>query len=110
MKVGPKTSLHLVLPHRYERGVYGLDSDARDNQGDEDQLAVYCRRTRRSGIPDWSVDVAFSPRIAAIAPRIMGRVIASTANISQHAGSVAGGPGSEPTSPDAWWTRSGRSR
>jgi len=62
-------------------GFYGLDSDVRGIPAEEDYLAAYCRRTGRSGIPDWSFYVAFALfRIAAISQGIMGRVIAGTAN------------------------------
>ena len=52
----------------------GLPSEA-------DYVAAYCRRTGRSGIPDWEFYLAFAMfRLAAIAQGIMGRVIAGTAN------------------------------
>jgi aminoglycoside phosphotransferase (APT) family kinase protein len=52
----------------------GLPSEA-------EYIAAYCRRTDRSGIPDWEFYLAFAMfRLAAIAQGIMGRVIAGTAN------------------------------
>ena len=61
-------------------GFDGLDSDV-GIPSEETYLAAYCRRTGRSGIPDWSFYVAFALfRLAAIAQGIMGRVIAGTAN------------------------------
>ncbi len=52
----------------------GLPSEA-------EYVAAYCRRTARSGIPDWEFYLAFAMfRLAAIAQGIMGRVIAGTAN------------------------------
>jgi len=48
---------------------------------EEEFLAAYCRRTGRTGIPDWEFYLAFAMfRLAAIAQGIMGRVLAGTAN------------------------------
>ena len=44
-------------------------------------LEAYCKRTGRSGIPQWDWYIAFAMfRLAAIAQGIMGRVVAGTAN------------------------------
>ena len=44
-------------------------------------LETYCKRTGRSGIPQWEWYIAFAMfRLAAIAQGIMGRVVAGTAN------------------------------
>jgi aminoglycoside phosphotransferase (APT) family kinase protein len=62
-------------------GVLGQDLRALGIPTEEEYLAAYCRRTGRTGIPDWSFYVAFSMfRLSAIAQGIMGRVLAGTAN------------------------------
>lgn len=44
-------------------------------------LEAYCKRTGRSGLPQWDWYIAFAMfRLAAIAQGIMGRVVAGTAN------------------------------
>jgi aminoglycoside phosphotransferase (APT) family kinase protein len=48
---------------------------------EEAYVAAYCKRTGRSGIPNWDYYLAFSMfRLSAIAQGIMGRVVAGTAN------------------------------
>ena len=48
---------------------------------EEEYVAAYCKRTGRSGIPNWDYYVAFSMfRLSAIAQGIMGRVVSGTAN------------------------------
>jgi uncharacterized protein involved in outer membrane biogenesis len=62
-------------------GVLGADLAALGLPTEADYVAAYCRRTGRSGIPDWEFYLAFAMfRLAAIAQGIMGRVIAGTAN------------------------------
>lgn len=62
-------------------GVLGAPLALLGIPSEEDYVAAYCRRTGRSGIPDWEFYLAFAMfRLAAIAQGIMGRVIAGTAN------------------------------
>jgi len=72
------------LPYRFTREWEGLADKNLAELGiptEEEYVAVYCRRTGRAGIPDWSFCLAFAMfRLAAIAQGIMGRVIAGTAN------------------------------
>lgn len=57
-----------------QRRPEGIPSEA-------EYVAAYCKRTRRSSIPDWDYYVAFSMfRLSAIAQGIMGRVVSGTAN------------------------------
>jgi aminoglycoside phosphotransferase (APT) family kinase protein len=81
-------------------GVLGEDLRALGIPSEEEYLAAYCRRTGRSGIPDWSFYVAFSMfRLAAIAQGIMGRVIAGTAN---DAGARSRGERARPMAEAGW--------
>jgi len=81
-------------------GVLGEDLKTLGIPSEEDYLAVYCRRTGRAGIPDWSFYVAFSMfRLAAIAQGIMGRVIAGTAN---DAGARSRGERARPMAETGW--------
>jgi aminoglycoside phosphotransferase (APT) family kinase protein len=73
------------MPYRLEPstlgGVLGADLGELGLPAEADYVAAYCRRTGRSGIPDWEFYLAFAMfRLAAIAQGIMGRVIAGTAN------------------------------
>ena len=73
------------MPYRLEPstlgGVLGADLGELGLPAETDYVAAYCRRTGRSGIPDWEFYLAFAMfRLAAIAQGIMGRVIAGTAN------------------------------
>ncbi|HKW95217.1 MAG TPA: phosphotransferase [Methylomirabilota bacterium] len=73
------------MPYRLEPstlgGVLGTPLDEVGLPTEEAYLAAYCRRTGRTGIPDWEFYLAFAMfRLAAIAQGIMGRVIAGTAN------------------------------
>ncbi len=62
-------------------GFYALDREAQGIPSEEEYVAAYCRRTGRTGIPDWDFYVAFSLfRLAAISQGIMGRVLAGTAS------------------------------
>ena len=74
-----------AMPYHLTRdnlgGILGQDLRAVGIPTEEEYLAAYCRRTGRTGIPDWSFYVAFSMfRLSAIAQGIMGRVLAGTAN------------------------------
>jgi aminoglycoside phosphotransferase (APT) family kinase protein len=81
-------------------GVLGEDLKALGIPSEGEYLAAYCRRTGRSGIPDWSFYVAFSMfRLAAIAQGIMGRVIAGTAN---DAGARSRGERARPMAEAGW--------
>jgi aminoglycoside phosphotransferase (APT) family kinase protein len=81
-------------------GVLGEDLKALGIPSEGEYLAAYCRRTGRSGIPDWSFYVAFSMfRLAAIAQGIMGRVIAGTAN---DAGARSRGERARPMAEVGW--------
>jgi aminoglycoside phosphotransferase (APT) family kinase protein len=81
-------------------GVLGEDLKVLGIPTEEEYLAAYCRRTGRSGIPDWSFCVAFSMfRLAAIAQGIMGRVIAGTAN---DAGARSRGERARPMAEAGW--------
>jgi aminoglycoside phosphotransferase (APT) family kinase protein len=62
-------------------GFYGLDRSAEGIPSEDEYLAAYCGRTRRSEIPHWDFYIAFALfRIAAISQGIMGRVVSGTAN------------------------------
>ena len=81
-------------------GVLGEDLKALGIPSEEEYLAAYCRRTGRSGIPDWRFYVAFSMfRLSAIAQGIMGRVIAGTAS---DAGARSRGERARPMAEAGW--------
>jgi aminoglycoside phosphotransferase (APT) family kinase protein len=62
-------------------GVLGAPLAEMGLPSEEEYVAAYCRRTGRTGIPEWEFYLAFAMfRLAAIAQGIMGRVIAGTAN------------------------------
>ncbi len=62
-------------------GVAGAPLDELGIPSEEAYVTAYCRRTGRTGIPDWDFCLAFAMfRLAAIAQGIMGRVLAGTAN------------------------------
>jgi len=72
------------LPYRFPsdwEGLAGKDLATLGIPAEREYVATYCRRTGRTGIPDFEFCLAFSMfRLAAIAQGIMGRVLAGTAN------------------------------
>jgi aminoglycoside phosphotransferase (APT) family kinase protein len=89
-------------------GVLGEDLRALGIPTEEEYLAGYCRRTGRTGIPNWSFYVAFSMfRLSAIAQGIMGRVLAGTANDAQ---ARSRGERARPMAEAGWAIVEGRER
>jgi len=76
-----------IMPYRLGMewdGFRGKDLAALGLPTEEAYVADYCRRVGRARIPDWDWYVVFAIfRLAAIAQRIMGRVLAGTANDPQ---------------------------
>jgi aminoglycoside phosphotransferase (APT) family kinase protein len=72
------------LPYRFTpewEGLADRDLAALGIPTEGEYVAAYCRRTGRTGIPDWEFCLAFSMfRLSAIAQGIMGRVLEGTAN------------------------------
>ncbi|HVY06814.1 MAG TPA: phosphotransferase [Burkholderiales bacterium] len=67
------------------RGMMGVDFAALGIPTEEEYVEMYCRRTRRSGIPNWDFYMAYNMfRLAGILQGIMGRVKDGTA-ASAHA-------------------------
>ena len=67
------------------RGIGGVDVASLGIPTEEDYVAMYCRRTGRSGIPHWDFYMAYNMfRLAGILQGIMGRVKDGTA-ASDHA-------------------------
>jgi aminoglycoside phosphotransferase (APT) family kinase protein len=68
-----------LRPEEY-RGLAHADLAALGIPGEEEYRALYCRRTRRDGIPHWDFYLAYNMfRLAAILQGIMGRVVEGTA-------------------------------
>ena len=66
------------------RGMLGLDFDALGIPPEEEYVELYCRRTGRSGIPNWDFYMAYNMfRLAGILQGIMGRVVEGTASNAQ---------------------------
>ncbi|RZF63215.1 phosphotransferase family protein [Sphingomonas populi] len=73
------------MPPDIVAGLAGADLAAGNIPSEQAYVAAYCRRTGRSGIPDWEFYIAFNIfRLAAIFHGIAGRVIRGTA-ASAHA-------------------------
>jgi aminoglycoside phosphotransferase (APT) family kinase protein len=73
------------MPPEIVAGLGKADINALQIPTERDYIAAYCRRTGRSGIPDWDFYVAFNFfRLAAIFHGIKGRVVRGTAS-SAHA-------------------------
>ncbi|GAC1409087.1 MAG: phosphotransferase [Novosphingobium sp.] len=73
------------MPPDIVAGLKGADLAALNIPSEADYIAAYCRRTGRSGIPDWNFYVAFNFfRLAAIFHGIKGRVLRGSAS-SAHA-------------------------
>jgi aminoglycoside phosphotransferase (APT) family kinase protein len=67
------------------RGIGGLDLKSMGIPTEEEYVEMYCRRTGRSGIPNWDFYLAYNMfRMAGILQGIMGRVKDGTA-ASAHA-------------------------
>ena len=67
------------------RGMHGFDFKALGIPTEEEYVETYCRRTGRSGIPNWDFYAAYNMfRLAGILQGIMGRVVEGTAS-SAHA-------------------------
>lgn len=73
------------MPPDIVAGLGGADPVRLGLPTEADYIAAYCRRTGRTGIPDWDFYIAFNFfRLAAIFHGIKGRVLRGTAN-SAHA-------------------------
>jgi aminoglycoside phosphotransferase (APT) family kinase protein len=82
------------------RGIGGLDVAALGIPSEEEYVAMYCRRTGRSAIPNWDYYLAYNMfRLAAILQGIMGRVLDGTAS-SQHA--IESGRRARPMAEAGW--------
>jgi aminoglycoside phosphotransferase (APT) family kinase protein len=96
-------SYHLMMyrmPVGMSAGLLGMDLPALNIPTEEDYVAAYCRRTKRSGIPDINFYMAFNMfRLAAIVHGIKGRLVRGTA-ASGHADSMAASL--EPLADLAW--------
>jgi aminoglycoside phosphotransferase (APT) family kinase protein len=67
------------------RGIGDVDFAGLGIPTEQEYVAMYCRRTGRTGIPNWDYYLAYNMfRLAAILQGIMGRVVDGTA-ASQHA-------------------------
>lgn len=72
------------MPPHIVAGLGGVDVVALGIPGEEEYVAAYCRRTGRSGMPDYRYYLAFNFfRLAAIFHGIRGRVIRGTASNAQ---------------------------
>jgi aminoglycoside phosphotransferase (APT) family kinase protein len=94
---------HLMMyrmPSGMSAGLGGQDLRALNIPSEEEYVAAYCARTKRSGIPDLGFYIAFSMfRLAAILHGIKGRIARGTA-ASAHAGEMV--KGLEPLADLAW--------
>ncbi|MBI1394886.1 MAG: phosphotransferase [Betaproteobacteria bacterium] len=82
------------------RGMKGFDFAALGIPEEDEYVAMYCRRTGRTGIPDWDFYIAYNMfRLAGILQGIMGRVVAGTAS-SQHA--IESGKRARPMAEAGW--------
>jgi aminoglycoside phosphotransferase (APT) family kinase protein len=73
------------MPPDIVAGLGGADPAPLGLPTEKDYVAAYCRRTGRSGIPDWDFYITFNFfRMAAIFHGIKGRVLRGTA-ASAHA-------------------------
>ncbi|HXV08803.1 MAG TPA: phosphotransferase [Burkholderiales bacterium] len=82
------------------RGIGELDLAALGIPSEEEYVAMYCRRTGRSAIPNWDYYLAYNMfRLAAILQGIMGRVLDGTAS-SQHA--IESGRRARPMAEAGW--------
>jgi len=82
------------------RGIGELDLAALGIPSEEEYVAMYCRRTGRSAIPNWDYYLAYNMfRLAAILQGIMGRVVDGTAS-SQHA--IESGRRARPMAEAGW--------
>ncbi|MFM2043518.1 MAG: putative aminoglycoside phosphotransferase [Pseudomonadota bacterium] len=71
---------HLPAGVKEFPGLMGLDLGALGIPTEEEYLAAYCRRTGRSGIPDWNFFLAFSFfRIAGICQGVYARALGGNA-------------------------------
>jgi aminoglycoside phosphotransferase (APT) family kinase protein len=72
------------------RGLKGFDLRALGIPGEEEYIAMYCRRTGRASIPDWEIYLIFNMfRIAAILHGVLARALqgnASSANALEQGG------------------------
>jgi aminoglycoside phosphotransferase (APT) family kinase protein len=82
------------------RGIGELDLAALGIPSEAEYVAMYCRRTGRSAIPNWDYYLAYNMfRLAAILQGIMGRVVDGTAS-SQHA--IESGRRARPMAEAGW--------
>ncbi|SNR99268.1 MULTISPECIES: phosphotransferase [unclassified Azospirillum] len=71
---------HLPAGIKQFPGLVGIDLAARGIPTEADYVAAYCRRTGRSGIPDWPYFMAFAFfRITAICQGVYARALAGNA-------------------------------
>ena len=88
-----------LMPGEF-RGIGGLDLATLGIPSEEEYVAMYCRRTGRSTIPNWDYYLAYNMfRLAAILQGIMGRVVDGTAS-SQHA--IESGRRARPMAEAGW--------
>ncbi len=72
-----------IAPGQF-RGIAGLDHAALGLPTESEYIELYCKRTRRSGIPNWNFYLAYNLfRLAAILQGIMKRVVDGTAASEQ---------------------------
>jgi aminoglycoside phosphotransferase (APT) family kinase protein len=82
------------------RGIGDLDHRALGIPVEEEYVAMYCRRTGRTQIPNWDYYAAYNMfRLAAICQGIMGRVMDGTA-ASEHA--IESGKRARPLAEAGW--------
>jgi aminoglycoside phosphotransferase (APT) family kinase protein len=82
------------------RGIGDLDHRALGIPTEEEYVAMYCRRTGRTQIPNWDYYAAYNMfRLAAICQGIMGRVVDGTA-ASEHA--IESGKRARPLAEAGW--------
>jgi aminoglycoside phosphotransferase (APT) family kinase protein len=82
------------------RGMIGIDFAALGVPDEPTYVDMYCRRTGRSGIPNWDFYMAYNMfRLAGILQGIMGRVVEGTA-ASEHA--IESGKRARPMAEAGW--------
>ena len=82
------------------RGMIGIDFASLGVPDEETYVDMYCRRTGRSGIPNWDFYMAYNMfRLAGILQGIMGRVVEGTA-ASEHA--IESGKRARPMAEAGW--------
>jgi aminoglycoside phosphotransferase (APT) family kinase protein len=88
-----------LAPNEF-RGLRGFDLGALGIPSEQEYVDAYCRRTGRSGIPDWEFYLIFNMfRIAAILHGILGRAMQGNA---ASANAIEQGSRARPVSEVAW--------